>query len=312
MTSSKCRVLFGVLVGVSLPLASLAADAKPRPAKLTAAQIVQKHVAARGGLKAWRAIQSMSWKGKMEVGSGDSVARSDRYVSGAMARKGKGPRVPATAGGKEAPKQVLLPFVLEMKRPAKSRTELEFAGKTAVQVFDGKSGWLLRPYLNREDWEPFTAEQTKAQEGKSGLDGPVIDAAVQGTKVALVSVERVEGRDAYKLRLTHKNGDVQHVWIDAKTFLDVKVEGTPRRMDGKVRTVWVTQRDFRRVQGVMVPFVLETAVDGYADTHKMILEKVALNPPLDDGRFTKPGHVRAGSDADRHAALPVRLEQPGR
>jgi hypothetical protein len=50
----------------------------------------------------------------------------------------------------------------------------------------------------------------------------------------------------------------------------------------------VTQRDFRSVQGVMVPFVLETAVDGSADTHKMIVERVALNPRLDDARFAKP------------------------
>jgi hypothetical protein len=38
----------------------------------------------------------------------------------------------------------------------------------------------------------------------------------------------------------------------------------------------------------MIPFVLETAVDGYADTHRMIIEKVALNPHLDDARFAKP------------------------
>jgi outer membrane lipoprotein-sorting protein len=88
--------------------------------------------------------------------------------------------------------------------------------------------------------------------------------------------------------LTLKDGTVQHVWIDQKSFLDVKVEGTPRRMDGKIRTVWVTQRDFRSVQGVMVPFVLETAVDGYRETHKMTLEKVTLNPTLDDALFTKP------------------------
>ena len=50
----------------------------------------------------------------------------------------------------------------------------------------------------------------------------------------------------------------------------------------------VTQRDFRSVRGLMVPFVLETAVDGYTDTHKMILDKVALNPQLDDALFVKP------------------------
>jgi hypothetical protein len=59
-------------------------------------------------------------------------------------------------------------------------------------------------------------------------------------------------------------------------------------MDGKMRTVWVTQRDFRSVKGLKVPFVQETSVEGYADTHKMVLEKVVLNPQLDDSQFAKP------------------------
>ena len=78
------------------------------------------------------------------------------------------------------------------------------------------------------------------------------------------------------------------MWIDTKTLVDVKIEGTPHRMDSKMRTVWVMQRDFRSVQGLMVPFILETAVEGRPDTHKMIIEKVALNPPLGDSRFVKP------------------------
>jgi hypothetical protein len=39
---------------------------------------------------------------------------------------------------------------------------------------------------------------------------------------------------------------------------------------------------------VKVPFVLETAVDGYRDTHKNELESVVVNPKLDDSLFAKP------------------------
>ena len=87
-----------------------------------------------------------------------------------------------------------------------------------------------------------------------------------------------------------KDGKIRHVWIDAQNFLDVKVEGVQRRMDGRMRDVWIYQRDFRSVQGLMMPFLQETAyaVDGYPGTHKMVIEKVAVNPKLDDALFTKP------------------------
>jgi hypothetical protein len=297
MMSSKGRLFLGALVGLCFPVALLAADTKPQAdskpqvAKLTAEQVVDKHIAARGGLQAWHGVQTMSWNGKMDVGYGDSVARAAQYVSNAAAAAHNSRKEKILAQAAEAKpeaKQVQLPFVLEMKRPNKTRVEIVFAGKTAVQVYDGSNGWMMRPYLNRDDWEPFSPEQAKEEAANPGLDGPLLDYSKKGTKVELVSVEPVEGHDAYKLKLTAKSGDVKHVWIDAQSFLDVKVEGTARRMDGRMRTVWVYQRDFRSVQGLMVPFMLETAVDGYKDTHKMVIEKVGLNPVLDDSLFLRP------------------------
>jgi len=298
--SSQCRLFLSALVGLYFPLALMAADAappaakpaaKPAVANLTAAQIVDKHIAARGGLQAWRGVQTVSWSGKMDVGYADSAVRSARFVRDTARSKNAKKQLLAQQAAEakvESDKQVQLPFRLEMKRPSKSRVEVEFDGKTAVQVYDGSSGWMLRPYLNRTDWEPFSPEQTKEEAANPGLDGALIDYAKKGTTVEFESVEPVEGHDAYKLKLTMKNGDVRHVWIDTQSFLDVKIEGTPRHMDGRMRTVWVYQRDFRTVQGLMVPFVLETTVDGYKDTHKMVIEKVALNPALDDSKFVPP------------------------
>jgi len=280
-----------VLVGIFTALAmsfAVGADTPAASAKLSADEIVGRNVAARGGLQAWHAVQAMSWAGKMDAGGG-SIERSRRVAEGRRMRPSKMALTDSQEGGPKGEfKQVQLPFVLEMKRPSKSRVEIEFAGKTAVQVYDGTNGWKVRPFLNRNDVEPFTADEMKAEEGSGQLDGPLVDYASKGTKVELEGVEKVEGRDAYKLKLTAKNGNVQHVWIDTQSFLDVKLEGAPRRMDGRMRTVWIYQRDFRPVQGLMVPFTLETAVDGYHDTHKMAIEKVEVNPRLDDALFTKP------------------------
>jgi outer membrane lipoprotein-sorting protein len=266
---------------------AMAAD--PAPAKLTAAQIVDKFVAARGGLGAWHGVQTMAWTGKMEAGTGDSQQRSAKYAHTATGKKSDNVAAAQASDAKPAEaKQVELPFVLEMKRPGASRLELEFNGKTAVQVYDGKSGWKMRPFLNRTDWEPFSADELKSSAGKWDVDGPLLDAVAQGTKVELEGTDKIDGNNAYRLKLTRKDGSVQHVWIDAISFLDVRVEGTPRLMDGKMHKVYVTQRDFRAEQGLQVPRVLETSVEGYPETHKMVIEKVSLNPVLEDKLFTKP------------------------
>src|SRR5207302_1411463 len=86
----------------------------------------------RGGLQAWRAVQSMSWTGKMDAGGGDSTARSRDFVMGKRHHPTKTELMGKKNAEKdEANKQVQLPFVMEMKRPRKSRVEIEFAGDTA-------------------------------------------------------------------------------------------------------------------------------------------------------------------------------------
>ncbi len=273
------------LLSLALSLTSFSTLPAAAQAKLTAAQVVEKNIAARGGAQAWHGVQTMSWSGKMDAGAGDSVERSRRYAQ----NQGHLNRMThENVAGDNADNQVQLPFKHEMKRPNKSRTEIEFAGKTAVQVFDGSSGWKYRPFLNRNDVEPFSADEAKMESQEPGIGGYLVDYAAKGSKVDLDGMEKVEGRDAYKLKVTTKTGNVKYVWVDAQNFLDVKVSGEPRRMDSKMHNVYVYQRDFRVVQGVKVPFVLETAVDGYRETHKTVLETVAVNPKLDDSRFVKP------------------------
>ncbi len=273
------------------PAAKAAAvDSAPLLPRLSAAQIVDRHIAARGGALAWKAVQSMQLSGQLDAGHGDNVARAMRIINAGKIASGKGTNAEiASASEDNVPeKEIQLPFTLVLKRPNLTRMEVVFDGKTAVQVFDGAHGWKLRPFLNRSDVEPFTADEMKTESERGDLDGPLIDYAAKGAKVELEGTEQVEGQPAYRLKVTLRNGVVKHVWIDGKTFLDVKMEGFPKRMDGKMHPVYVYQRDFRSVQGVMIPFVMETAVEGFAETHKLQIEKAAINPQLDVTLFSKP------------------------
>jgi outer membrane lipoprotein-sorting protein len=188
----------------------------------------------------------------------------------------------------QSTEQVQLPFVMELKRPRKVRVELQFNGQTAIQVFDGSQGWKLRPFLNRHEVEPYTAEELKATSAvQADLDGPLVDYAAKGTKIELEGVEKVGDSEAYKLNLTFKNGQTQHVWVDTKTFLDVKIEGMPRRLDGKYHPVATYLRDYKAVNGLMVPYLLETTVEGVSQVERIQIESVAVNPKLEDSLFAK-------------------------
>jgi outer membrane lipoprotein-sorting protein len=300
---NRAPLFVSLVIGACAATALAATSNAP---SLSAEQIVDKHVAARGGLNAWRSLQSLAVKGKLDAGSGDSIARS-RVIAqqGAGASGRRAQRAAAQAAAKEAAaQQVQLPFRLEVKRPRKSRLEIDFAGKTAVQVYDGQNGWKSRPYLNRDDVEPFSADEAKWEATRADLEGPLVDYAAKGTQIALEGMEPVDGHNAYKLKLTLKSGDVQRIWIDAKSFLDVKVEGIPRRMDGKTHSVFVAQHDFRSVKGLMMPYELVSTVEGYPGAHKMMIESVTVNPALDEAIFSKPqAPVAAAPSAP--VALPV-------
>ena len=189
------------------------------------------------------------------------------------------------AGGKQ---DVKLPFVMSMKRPHKIRLEIKLQDQTAVQVWDGTQGWKVRPYLNRNEVEPYTAAEAKSSAATAELDGPLIDFDKKGTKVELAGTEVVEGRNTYKLKLTLKGGEQRNLWIDAATFLEAKIDGEPRRMDGRMHNVSVFYRDFKQVGGLQFPHAMETVVESVKGSHKMTVQAIKLNPQLDDSLFAKP------------------------
>ena len=274
--SLKLTIAVGLaVVTLSLPQTKSAPASVPT---LTAEQIVAKNAEARGGLPAWRAVRTLSLSGKMEAGGNDQpTLRSPKIPTG------KGQAVSVRPS-----QQIQLPFRLEMERGGKSRLELDFRGQTAVQVYDGTQGWKLRPYLNRHEVEPYSADEMKAVASHSDLDGPLVDYAAKGTKIELEGVEKVEGNECYRLQLTLKNGQAQRVWINAQTFLEAKIDGAPRRMDGKSHNVEVYYRDYRKVDGLTMPYLTESKTEDVKQTERIIVDKIVVNPPLAADQFAKP------------------------
>jgi len=271
-------------------LAGAALAAGVNAPNLTVQQIVERNAAARGGQGAWQRVHSMTLAGKMDAGKqrkdGGEIANTTlKTRAQARAEARLALLKPSQAA---AVKVIQLPFEMSLERPVKLRLEVPFQGQTAVQVYDGKNGWKLRPFLGRHEVESYTAQEIKLAASQQELDGALINYAAKGTTVALDGVESVDGHAAYKLKLTLKDGNIRHLWIDAQTFLDAKVEGAPRRWDGKMRTVATYFHDYKSVSGLMIAHRLETRIEGVSGAENIYVDRVALNPTLAASVFAKP------------------------
>src|SRR6202163_3941795 len=115
------------------------------------------------------------------------------------------------------------PFLAEFKRPLKMHNEVTIQNKTVVRTFNGKdAGWVTNPFVGNDAPEPMSADEVKDVVNEADFDGPLVDAKAKGNTIELAGAEKVEGRDAYILKVTHKDGQVSSYSFDTKTFLLVK------------------------------------------------------------------------------------------
>jgi hypothetical protein len=239
---------------------ALTAVAAAHAAPLTAAQIAAKNVAARGGLEAWRKTETMIWVGQLQSA-----------------------RAPVPN----------MPFVLEQKRPNKTRFEINGAGQRTMRVFDGVRGWKVQ--ARREggpDVKPYTTPELKFASAAQAIDGPLIDYQARGGVVTLEGTEMIEGRKAYHLDVTTAAGERQEVWVDAQSFLDIRLDRPSYAGTGGAAMVPVYYRNYKPFEGLQIPTTVEIGGGTGTEPDRMQIERVVINAPLDDRTFERPGERR--------------------
>ncbi len=216
-------------------------------------EILAKNLQAKGGLDKIKSVQTIRMTGTMTVGPGMEA-----------------------------------PFVLEQKRPNMMRMDFTLQGMTGSQAFDGKTGWQLMPFGGRKDPETVPEDQLKQLEEQADFDGPLVDYKAKGNQVELVGKEKVEGTDAWKIKVTLKNGDVRYIYLDADQYLEIRGEGKTT-IRGTEMEFESTMGDWKEVSGLMLPFSAESGQKGSAQKMKMTIKDAVLNVPIDDARFKMPG-----------------------
>jgi hypothetical protein len=239
----------------------------------SAEQIVQKNAAARGGVEAWQKIKAMAWTGRIESAN---------------------------------PQRPTMPFLLEQQRPNKIRFEVIMDQQKSVRIFDGMQGWKLRPSASgRPELTTYSTDETSYARDAQVIDGPLMDFAARGYPLKLEAVDDIDGRKAFRLMARLPSGETQRVWVDADTFIDLRQDRTSKDRMGRPFTVSVYFRNYQTFEGLQIPLAIETRTAGSDLVDRIVIERIALNPTLDDRQFAKPrppGSHRNGIIVDTRSA----------
>ncbi len=133
----------------------------------------------------------------------------------------------------------------------------------------------------------MAADDLKELQNEADMDGPLMDYKAKGNSVEYLGKEKLEGSDAYKLKVTRKNGTVETTYIDADSGLEVKTV-SKTMIRGNETEVTTTFSDFREVQGLTLPFAIESSAAGSPQKQRITVEKVELNPDLSESQFHMP------------------------
>jgi len=231
----------------------LALAAAPAPLALEA--LLQKNYDARGGLEKLRAIQAV---------------RTSAHAEGGFAA---------------------FETVTTTARGFKSRSDTTGQGMTQSSAVDGKTGWATNTFGGRKDAIAMSPDDLAAALDDADLDGPLVDWKKKGNLVELLGVEDLDGSPAWKVKVTRKSGTVEFWYLDADSFIEVKVV-TQRRIRGAITEYETEFGNYEKVAGVYFPYSFESRQRRSQYTSRTTVDQVEVNPPVDDAFFSRPGAKR--------------------
>src|SRR5437868_1925235 len=219
----------------------------------TAEELVAKNIEAKGGIDKIKAIKSYRQVGKLQQGS-------------FVAEVGQ-----------------------ESKEPDKVRETFTLQGMTAIQAYDGGTGWQISPFQGRKDPELLGEEDMRNMVEDADFYGPLIDYKAKGNTVEYLGHDTVDGDDVYRLKVTLKNGDILYYYLDPDTYLEIRTE-RQQFIRGAVRENQTDLGSYKQVNGVFFPFSISTGPKNRPDQKGTVtIEKMEANVAVPETEFKMPG-----------------------
>ena len=236
----------------------------------TVDDVVRGYLEARGGLARLRAVQSLRLTGTMQIDD------------------------------------VQAPFVVELARPNRMRTEFVVQGQTGVRAFDGEHAWARLP-LPGEPPRPMSPEEAADARAQADVDmSPLVDAAAKGFTIELAGRDRLPGGEAWELIARAHAGSPRSLYLDVRSHLVVETIDT-RSVDGQPVEFVTDVSDYRPVGGLVFPHRIEVGPRGKPERQRLVIQRVEINPLIEPGRFAMP---RTSPAAPAGRPAPAAKPQP--
>src|SRR5579862_9336822 len=228
----------------------------------TADELVNKNIAAKGGIDKIKAIQTIRMTGKVI------------FPGGFRALAGQ-----------------------ENQRPDSIRQTFTLQGMTAVQAYDGTDGWQIQPFGGKKDPQLVGEDDLRDLLVDADIEGPMVDYKAKGNTVEYLGHDTVDGDDALRLKVTLKNGDIIYYYLDPDTFLEIRKE-TQEFIRGSVRENTIDLGSYKQVAGVYFPFSIASGPKtDPSQWQTTTIEKMEANVPLENSDFAVPASLK--SDATK-------------
>jgi hypothetical protein len=193
----------------TLTLLALLVGASSLTYAQTADEIINKNIAAMGGLDKLNAITSIYQEDSLSAGGAKLSLKSWTINKKSM------------------------------------RGEMTFNGMTAYQILRRDSGWTFVPFQGQTKPEPMTADQVKKGQQDLYVTDAFVNYKEKGYKVTYEGKDQTEGSEAYKIKVAISDSISETYFIDPDTYYVIQVK-TKATINGKSIESTDTRSDYKK------------------------------------------------------------------
>ena len=159
------------------------------------------------------------------------------------------------------------------------RLDFDVNGTSNYQIVNATKGSVFMPVQGMDAPQDMEPDQYKSTVTQMDLQGTFCNYKEKGTTIELQGKETVDGSEAYKLKVTFKNGVAATYYIDTKTNRVIKTSAT-MNVGGQDMEVTTSYSDYKQnADGFWFAYTVVT------QRGTITYDKITTNMPVDESIY---------------------------